>query len=599
MSKGKFISILFCLFLSSKIYAQELTVQFVAHPLAQSKVLNFSNKPQKFNNRAALAETISQEIERLQLMGFLGVQTQEKEYLNAEGQVLVEISFDLGPKWQYVVFSYSSTIEPYIINFTANNSKSDTPRLISPSVTEWSILPQESAESLNLVKISIQEVPDFLNQLSKLIAQDFSPFSQLKFTHLKPIVFPVLYAELRAVLNPQRKIDSLVIKGYSEVDPGFLKHKSGLKFPLPFREETINQAEEILSSSPYVGVQRPSETLFEKEKTTLYMYLEKKVANQVEGILGFGTDPESQSLKFNGYLNLQLWNNLNKSEQLDLRYKADGNQQERLEIQTGLPYIAQTPIGVQGRFELFRRDSTFTTATSGVQVTYKPFGLWALALGYTSVKSSKGSGVSFDENNISDYNQRLWGLEAQLTKERKSILMPRRYGIKLLTEFGSSDDTPISGNPILDSKQSFTRERLNFELFYLWNLWPNQFFWINHKTAYLKGKNLRTNELYRFGGTQSLRGFNENLLETSQLHLTQLEYRLSFSDTFYIHHLSDVAFYRNEIQGKMQQNFSLGLGVALVTRAGILKTQIAQGFGESSDFSRNNTKIHLVFNSQF
>ena len=599
MSKDIFISLLFCLFLSSKIYAQELTVQFVAYPTAQSQVLNFSNKPQKFNNRAALAETISQEIERLQLLGFLGVRTQEKKYLNVEGQGIVEISFDLGPQWQYIVFSYPGAIEQYILTLTAKKSKSEIPILLEQSGTESSVLHQESRASSKLVKISVQEVPDFLNQLSKLMAQDFSPFSQLKFTDLKPIEFPVLFAELRAVLIPQRKIDSLVIKGYSEVDPGFLKHKSGLNFPFPFKEETINQAEEILSSSPYVGVQRPSETLFEKEKTTLYMYLEKKVANQVEGILGFGTDPESQSLKFNGYLNLQLWNNLNKSEQFDLRYKADGNQQERLEIQTGLPYIAQTPFGVQGRFELFRRDSTFTTATTGVQVTYNPFGPWALALGYTSMKSTKGSGVSLGENNISNYNQVLWGLEAQLTKERNSILMPRRYGIKLLTEFGSSEDTPVTGNPVLDSKQSFTRQRLNFEFSYLWNLWPNQFFWVNHKTAYLKGENLRINEFYRFGGTQSLRGFNENLLETSQLHLTQLEYRLSFSDTFYIHHLSDVAFYRNEIEGNMQHNFSLGLGIALVTRAGILKIQLAQGFGESSDFSRNNTKIHLVFNSQF
>jgi hypothetical protein len=49
----------------------------------------------------------------------------------------------------------------------------------------------------------------------------------------------------------------------------------------------------------------------------------------------------------------------------------------------------------------------------------------------------------------------------------------------------------------------------------------------------------------------------------------------------------------------MTTNYSLGLGIATITRAGILKLQIAQGFGKRSDFSSNNTKIHLVFSSRF
>jgi len=88
-------------------------------------------------------------------------------------------------------------------------------------------------------------------------------------------------------------------------------------------------------------------------------------------------------------------------------------------------------------------------------------------------------------------------------------------------------------------------------------------------------------------------------LETCQLHLIQAEYRLSFSDAFYIHHLSDFALYRDQIDEQMTTNYSLGLGIATITRAGLLKLQIAQGFGKRSDFSSNNTKIHLVFSSRF
>lgn len=582
-----------------EINAQELTAQFIALPSAQSQELNLSSKPQKFASRASLDQTIKTEIERLQYHGYLSVKTQEREYLSDPGQRILEISFDLGSRWQNIIFSYPKAIESYV-----QNIKVDFPE-IAPSSEPTDALfqsiaiPVNQEGHINYMMIPVETVPNFLNQLSNAIAQDFSPFTQLKFIELEPMQYPTLLAKLQVNLLPQRKIDSLVIKGYTNLDRGLLKHKAGIRRPMLFEKARINRAEEILSASPYVSVLRPSEALFQEKRTTLYMYLEKKQANQIEGILGFGSDAQQQALKLNGYLNIQLWNNLDKSEQFDLRYKADGNQQERLEIQAGLPYLGGSPVGVQAKFDLFRRDSTFTTVTSGAQITYEPFGPWSLAMEYTSIRSTTGNEVISQQSNISDFKQGLWGISFQRLKSRNSVLMPTKSLIRVQGEFGSSDQEITLEETSLGIRQTNTRQRLNLELDYLLKLWPNHFFWLYQKTALIQGEQLRLNELYRFGGTQSLRGFNENLLETSRMHLIQSEYRLSFSEAFYIHHLTDFAYYRNELEGNMTFNYSVGLGIATVTRAGILKFQIAQGFGKRTDFSTNNTKIHLVFNSRF
>jgi len=582
-----------------EINAQELTAQFFALPSAQSQELNLSSKPQKFASRASLDQTIKTEIERLQYHGYLSVKTQEREYLSDPGQRILEISFDLGSRWQNIIFSYPKAIESYV-----QNIKVDFPE-IAPSSEPTDALfqsiaiPVNQEGHINYMMIPVETVPNFLSQLSNALAQDFSPFSELKFIELKPLQYPSLFAKLQVNLLPRRKIDSLVIKGYTNIDRGLLKHNAGLKRPMPFDKKGISRAEEILSASPYINVLRPSELLFEPQRTTLYMYLEKKPANQIEGILGFGSDPQQQSLKLNGYINIQLWNNLDKSEQFDLRYKADGNQQERLEIEAALPYLGQSPLGIAGKFELFRRDSTFTTVTSGAQITYKPFGPWSLGIGYTSIKSTTGSEMFSPQSNISDFKQGLWGILFQREKRRNSVLMPTQSFIKAQVEFGTSEQEFTDNGISQELSKSNARQRFNIDFDYLLNLWPNHFFWFYQKTALTQGDQLRLNELYRFGGTQSLRGFNENLLETSQLHLLQSEYRLSFSEAFYIHQLTDFAYYRNEIEERMTYNYSVGLGIATVTRAGILKIQIAQGFGKRTDFSTNNTKIHLVFNSRF
>ncbi len=599
MNRGIFVLFICCALMAGKLFGQELSARFVTDPPTHTDLLTLPNNATKFATASSLKQAINEQLEHLQLKGYLGVRTTERTIVDQRSQSVLEVVFDLGPKWEDVIFYYHSSLDPYIDSVSKAASGFESLEILNDSIIESQPQSNDRFQKFNYAKIAVPEIPNFLSTLSNTVAKDFSPFSEIQFSDLQPLVFPKISAKLQTRLLPQRKIDSMVIKGYTDVDRGLLKHKAGLKFPLEFNQETIRKAEEALLSSPYINLQRQSETLFEDDKTTLYMYLQKKEANQIEGILGFGSDTERSSLKLNGYLDIQLWNNLNKSEQFDLRYKADGNQQERLEIRAALPYVAQSPFGIQALFELFRKDSTFTTVTTGAQITYKPLGFFDLSLGYTSIESTKGFEIETIQSNLADYRQGLWGLEAKLEKLSSHILMPRKYLFKMQTELGSINEKNILASSGSNTPLINARKRINLELNYLLNLWPSHYLWIYHKTALINGDNLRVNELYRFGGTQSLRGFNENLIETSQLHLIQSEYRLSFSEAFYIHHLTDLAFYQNQSNGRMLNNYSVGLGIGAITRAGILKLQLAQGFGERTDFSNNNTKIHVVFNSQF
>ena len=572
-------------FAHNSMFAQEIKVLFSTVPPATNKTTELPETLQTFPNRASLTEFIHKQFERFQREGFLEVQTHEKITNNPDEQ-LVAIEFDLGRQWAQLQISIPVVFKPFVFklmnsyDFSIPNDQSTT-------------LP-----SFN-VRLSIGQVAGFMDELSQIIAKDYSPFSQIRLMQLEPIAYPVMSARLEANLLAQRMIDSLVVKGYSNIDPGLLKHGAGLKLPISFETNRLKRSEEKLSSSEFVDLERPSEVLFEQDRTTLYMYLQKKEANQIEGILGFGTNPDNQSLQLNGYVNIQLWNNLNKSERFDLQYKADGNQQERLEVSASLPYISASPFGGAASFELFRRDSTFTTATTNTQITYKPYGPVSLALGYTYINSTTGQGAVTTQGSINDFKQQLWSIEITTQKARTSILMPRKYVFGLQAQTGTSSQVGNTNTNTSVNNGTGQRLKFNLDLEYLWDLWPNHYFFVGHKTGWLNGDNLIINEMYRFGGTQSLRGFNENLIETPQMHLTQFEYRLSFSDSFYIHHLSDVALYRNIQNSQMRSNYALGFGIATLTRAGILKLQLAQGFGNQSDFSANNTKIHLVFNSQF
>src|SRR5699024_9038667 len=156
-------------------------------------------------------------------------------------------------------------------------------------------------------------------------------------------------------------IDSIVIKGYEKFPKSFLKNYLRIKPRQLFNKTKLDQKTEALQDLRFAKSVRPPEVLFTKDKTTLYLYLEKENSNNFEGFLGFSTDEETQRLKLDGDISLSLVNNLNYGEELDLHYKNNGDEQQEFNAGLKLPFLFNTPFGLNLKLNLFRQDSTYTT----------------------------------------------------------------------------------------------------------------------------------------------------------------------------------------------------------------------------------------------
>ena len=113
------------------------------------------------------------------------------------------------------------------------------------------------------------------------------------------------------------------MKGYQKFPTSFIKYYAGIKKGAVFDSQQVVEKNNALNSLGFANSIKPPQALFEKEKTTLYFYLEKQNYNTFDGIIGFATNEQTQNLAFNGYIDLVLNNNLNFGEQLVIKYKAD------------------------------------------------------------------------------------------------------------------------------------------------------------------------------------------------------------------------------------------------------------------------------------
>jgi outer membrane translocation and assembly module TamA len=123
--------------------------------------------------------------------------------------------------------------------------------------------------------------------------------------------------------------------------------------------------------------------------------------------------------------------------------------------------------------------------------------------------------------------------------------------------------------------------------------------YLQNTTSLLISDDYVTNELFRFGGINSIRGFAENSIDASLLSVLNTEYRYLINNSTYIHTIIDLGYFENEVIRQKEKLYSFGIGLGVSTKAGLLKFNLANGNIENQAFKFSNSKIHLSLTSQF
>jgi len=544
-------------------YAQELFLELKAEKTISSSLKDSLETPASYKDFSLLRNEADSIQNKLQRFGFLEATLEDIERVNDS---VFTATYYFGKKYKYLKVYYSTDLF----------SKKELGKISGNVDEDFFILPFETAEA-SLIR---------LNQIK---ASDGKAFAKIKLSGFTKEESDIMTATLLLDRGPSRSIDSIVVKGYESFPKSYLKHYAGIKTGKPFDRDKLNKQNDALNGLGFVNTLKAPEVLFEKEKTAVYFYLEKRNNNLFDGILGFATDEETNRLQFNGYLNLELNNNLNFGEQLLVNYKADGNEQQNFLARARLPYLFGSPVGSELELKIFKRDSTFVTTDQIARITYQ---IAPPSLAYVGYKASESSNLldqTIAGSAVEDYNAQFFLAGVQYVKIQNDPLFPAKTNISLDSEFGTRE---FSSNHEDQTRLSLWAATI-FELNY------NNSIFLQNNTSLILSDTFLTNELFRFGGINSIRGFNENSIDASLFSVLNTEYRYRFGPGFYVHSIIDVGYFENEITLLEQELYSFGMGLGLLTKAGLLKFSFANGISENQNFNFSNTKIHLSLTSRF
>ena len=439
------------------------------------------------------------------------------------------------------------------------------------------------------VTVPIEQAKLLLPALNEWLIDQGDPFAFVQLSEIRKLDDRIVLANLDTQQRPGRTLDGIVIRGYEKFPRSYLKYYSGMKLGRRFDQKELLRQNELLNNLGFVSTTKAPEALFREDSTKVYLYLQKENNNQFDGILGFATNEETNKLELNGYLNLVLSNNLNYGERLLINYKADGREQQNLEANLYMPFLFKTPLAVELGLKIFKRDSTFSTTEQLAKVHYQSHPTTRVFAGYRSHQSSN----LLDENlaglPVEDYQADYFIGGVSYTAQQPSVFFPIKTHAELSVDIGQRETD-------LDTQDQF---RIWAELYHQFRLnYKNRIF-LRNTTGILSSDTYLTNELFRFGGINSIRGFSENSIDASLYSVLNTEYRYLLNANTYVHTVTDLAYFQNQTIDLKSELFSFGLGLGLRTRAGVLNFTIANGISDDQDFNFSSTKVHLSLSSRF
>lgn len=402
-------------------------------------------------------------------------------------------------------------------------------------------------------------------------------------------------ATLEVLKGNYSVLKKIHIKGDSSISMNTIQSIIGVTVGEVYNEAVIGQIDEKISQNNFINTIKPSEILYTNEGHELFLYVKSDRVSFLRGAVGLQPNPVSQKMALTGEVNLKLENTLKKGELFKLNWRSIKPQTQRLNINFNYPFLFQSPFGIASNFLLYKRDSTFLDLNAEFNISYRLDNGILFRAHYRYVNSNLLSGASnsIEFESLSSYRTNSYGLSIE-KKEIDNIMNPSRgrvfqtkiyLGQRKLNSDSSVSNTTFSGH--LNYREYIPLFKRHVIVF------AGVFDLYSSPVIY-------QNELFRFGGLNTLRGFNEEELFASVKAQATIEYRFLLDKGSNVFVFFDQCMYENSaLEYIKDQPFGFGAGISFGSKIGVFNITYALGKKFSNPIDLRSSKIHFGYTAYF
>lgn len=430
------------------------------------------------------------------------------------------------------------------------------------------------------IYISVQSIETFIKAINSFYSSIGYPFNQIQLKPKKNFN-DTITANIEIIKNTNRIINNIYIKDYNEFPKGFLKYHLKLNKEKNLDIKELKKIDNLLSEIDFIKIIKPSDMLFTEESSEIYLYISKENTNEFDGFLGFSN--KNNKINLSGNVKIKLKNNFNYGETFFVKYINDESEQETFETNIITPYLFKLPLEAEYNLNYFRKDSTFTNTNQNFRLKYILKSNLKLGVEYDDIKSNS----TLEIENQEDFSSKFYGISFYKNSPNNRFNSKNKFLFETKIKTGDRITKQNSSNQFI--------VEVNIEKKFPINLRSS--FNIRSQIKHLASKDYLENELYRIGGVNTIRGFEENSILTNSYFLLNTEYHYKINTTLTTYPLIDLAHIENKLQKTQQNLYAIGLGIVITNKKYKLNLNYSTGRYYNKNNLNNKGKVSIIFST--
>ncbi len=433
------------------------------------------------------------------------------------------------------------------------------------------------------------------------------PFARIRLTNVV-IKGKKIYASLNYDSGPFITFDDMVVPEEVSIKPKFLEAYLNIKQGMVYDHRKIDRIINLINQLAFVRMNNMPELQFVENKCQVHLDLQSVKSNTFDGIIGFlPNENEPDRLLITGQLFLGLDNLFRSGKRLKIEWQKPNILMQELLIEYDHPALFKFPLNFHIDFNLFKQDTSFINRNFHIQFVLNQLKFGHVGFDYSFFSSrllNTDHIVNPDDLDNVDSDISYYGISYKFNSLDRFYLPTRGFLIEGSAQFGSRNIIKNAGinsdyyQGLLDRTFQI-KARLKAEKYY--PVFSRTVLLTRLTTGYIKNNQLFFNDLFRIGGLNTLRGFNEKNFYASWYITGTFEYRFLFenSSQFFVFIDGAALGYDINDQNFKDYPFGLGAGFSLSTKAGLLHIIYALGKSQQQPFSLNYSKIHIGYSNRF
>ena len=439
---------------------------------------------------------------------------------------------------------------------------------------------------IDSIKIKTREFSDLTNQLLEQIDRKGNSFSEI--TYVNPLLKnDTLLLEMKISNSSSRKIDKVITRGYEDFPKKFITKYFLIDKNTVFSKQKLNQVSALSNKLDFIKEKKAPEVLFKKDSTHLYLFLDKIGTSSFDGLVNFSSKENGKGLLLNGNLDLKLNNTFNTGEKFEIIWNKVSDEKTDFKINSYVPYVLNSKFSTTLEFYLYREDSTFINTNFELKTDYSINQKSHASILYSSEKSNYLLNIS--NNDLASYSNYFIGLGYELKKSSTSNLYKYKNGLNLNLTIGKRKTDTESINQLKFHFSAFANVQIN----------NRGYLNIKNESGLLTSKNYLLNELFRIGGANSIRGYNEQSIFTNGYSYSNIEFRYSLDTSSYLYSITDLGVYKENTTKKIKKLLGIGAGYQFRINNNLVNLGYVISTNSSTNAKLNSSRLVVRWTSFF